>query len=172
LIRNPTISATKIILKVYRRKIKYFLLSVGICLTAAILGKLLSGDSLQSWYPTLQKPRFALPLWGWFIVAGVYYLLLIIILDRILNFCWGRVKKQLLTGALLLIIYNEFWNFLFLGLSSTAGAFFGLLPFVPIVMWFSYLLYLYDRKSFWIFSPYLLWLGYDILWTYQLWRMN
>jgi len=38
--------------------------SLVITIVMAILGGLLTGNQLTQWFPTLQKPRFQLPLWA------------------------------------------------------------------------------------------------------------
>jgi tryptophan-rich sensory protein len=40
------------------------------CVVFAILGGVLVGESLGTWYDTLDKPWFLLPLWVFYIIVG------------------------------------------------------------------------------------------------------
>jgi tryptophan-rich sensory protein len=57
--------------------------SLVITIVMAILGGLLTGNQLTQWFPTLQKPRFQLPLWAFISVGIVVYLLDTIIAYRL-----------------------------------------------------------------------------------------
>ncbi len=57
--------------------------SLVITIVMAILGGLLTGNQLTQGFPTLQKPRFQLPLWAFISVGIVVYLLDTIIAYRL-----------------------------------------------------------------------------------------
>jgi tryptophan-rich sensory protein len=74
--------------------------------------------------------------------------------------------------ALVVLAGNEIWNFLFFGRRSTRAGFFGVLAFaVPVCLLQAALTR--DRCSALVLAPYTAWVvGYDVPWTYRLWRLN
>ncbi|NEN25248.1 tryptophan-rich sensory protein [Cryomorpha ignava] len=153
-------------------RVKNLLSAIGISLMFAVIGGLLTGDALENWFAEINQPWFSLPLWGWYIVGGLYYFMVIIILFRLFNASKNSDKSTLIWLTIGMIAGNEFWNFLFFGLESTLLAFFGLIPFTILVLVLYIRLLKFQKITAWILFPYLIWLVYDILWTYNLWIMN
>ncbi|HAD98817.1 MAG TPA: hypothetical protein DCG19_15495 [Cryomorphaceae bacterium] len=152
--------------------IKNLLISISTCFAFAILGTLFTGDALQEWFPYLEQPSFALSVSGWLLVGTLYYIMAIAILFRLVSAPDSPERKKLIQWTLAMLAGNELWNFLFFGLESTLAGFIGLIPFAAVVVWFFIQLRAYDRLSSWILLPYLLWLVYDLVWAYSLWRLN
>lgn len=153
-------------------KVKNLLFSIGICLVFAIIGGILTGDALESWFIEINHPWFSLPLWGWYIVGGFYYIMVIIILFRLFNAAKSSDKSTSIWLTIGMIAGNEFWNFLFFGLESTFFAFIGLIPFTILVLVLFNTLWKFQKVTAWFLFPYLIWLVYDLLWTYNLWMLN
>jgi tryptophan-rich sensory protein len=74
--------------------------------------------------------------------------------------------------AMVVLAGNEIWNFVFFGRRSTRAGFLGIVTFaVPVCLLQAKLTG--DRTSALAFAPYTAWIvGYDLPWTYQLWRLN
>ncbi|MFD0762852.1 tryptophan-rich sensory protein [Lutibacter aestuarii] len=73
--------------------LKNLLLSISICVVFAIIGGFLAGNSLETWFAEIRKPRFSLPLKGWHIVGVLYYIMTITILYQLLILKDGFQKK-------------------------------------------------------------------------------
>jgi len=74
--------------------------------------------------------------------------------------------------ALLVLAGNELWNAAFLGRRSPRAGFLGVLVFLGPLLALQNSVAL-DRPSVIALTPYTLWvIGYDVPWTYQLWRLN
>ena len=71
-------------------KMRALLVSVTTCVLFALFGAALVGGSLGTWYGALDKPWFLLPLWGFYIVEAVYYVLFSTMLYRILVYVEDR----------------------------------------------------------------------------------
>lgn len=155
-----------------KKNIQSLLLSIGICITFAIIGGLLTGDSLEVWFAEIKQPWFSLPLTGWYVVGGLYYIMAIIILYQLFMAEIGAERNLAIGITIAMIAGNEFWNYLFFGLESTFAGFIGLIPFTLLVMVLFIKLWKFKQKTAWILLPYLIWLGYDLIWTYQLWKLN
>jgi tryptophan-rich sensory protein len=73
--------------------------------------------------------------------------------------------------ALVVLTLNELWNVAFFGRRSTRNDFIGLVLFtVPLAALQRAVAD--DRTSTLVLAPYSAWVGYDLVWTYQLWRDN
>ena len=85
----------------------------------------------------------------------------------------GRPTRWVLMSlTVLMLVGNEAWNYFFLGRQSVGGGFVGMLLFAPIVvaLW---LLWWARRRVEWLaLTPYLVWVGYDVAWTFEVWRLN
>lgn len=142
----------------------------------AVTGVLLAGEGWQEWYEELDKPSWLMPLWAFFPVAALVYALGVFLLYRINSRAQGNSRMMrwwLLTLTVLMLVGNEVWNYLFLGRQSVNGGFLGMLLFAPIVgaLWLA--LWRAGRQIEWLLlTPYLVWIGYDIAWTFEIWRLN
>ena len=115
-------------------KIGPLLASIAICVLFALFGGALVSESLGTWYAGLEKPLFLLPLWVFYIVGFVYYVLFATVLYRILVHVdnrRGRANSLILT--IIVLFLNELWNYGFFGLESTLVGFMGIVVFlVPL----------------------------------------
>lgn len=152
--------------------LKYLLLSIGISTAFALIGGLLVDNSLENWFIEIKQPWFSLPLPAWYIVGGLYYIMTSAILYQLLIAKNGYRKNRAICLTLAMMTGNEFWNYLFFGLESTFTGFIGLVPFTLIVLVLFNTLRKFQRKTAWILLPYVIWLGYDLVWTYSLWTLN
>lgn len=152
--------------------LRYLLLSITICVVFAIIGGLLTGDSLETWFTQIRHPWFSLPLTGWYVIGGLYYIMAIAILYKLLITKDGPQRKISIWLTISMIAGNEFWNYLFFGLESTYAGFIGLIPFTLIVVALFISLWKFQQKTARILFPYVIWLSYDLIWTYNLWILN
>ncbi len=149
------------------------LVAIAICVLFALFGAALVGESLGTWYAGLEKPWFLVPLWVFYIVGFVYYVLFATVLYRILTQVddrRGRVIALMLTISVLFL--NELWNYGFFGLESTLAGFLGIIVFLFPLTALVVALYKYERFSAGLVAVYWIWVLYDLAWTYELWRLN
>jgi len=149
------------------------LVAITMCVLFAIFGNALIGESLGTWYDTLDKPWFLIPLWASYIVGAVYYLLFATVLYRILVHVddrRGRVTALALIVSVLFL--NELWNYVFFGLESTLAGFLGIAVFLVPLTALVVALRKYERFSAGLVVVYWIWVLYDLAWTYALWRLN
>ena len=149
------------------------LAAIAICVLFTLFGNALIGESLGTWYETLDKPWFLIPLWAFYIVGAVYYILFATVLYRILVHVQnrrGRVTALALTVSVLFV--NELWNYVFFGLESTLVGFLGIVVFLLPVTALVLALRKYERFSAGLVAIYWIWVLYDLAWTFALWRLN
>jgi tryptophan-rich sensory protein len=142
--------------------------SVGLTTAAAVLGNVVVRPDDLRWFAGLQHPRRQLPLRGFLLVGALYYLSIGTVLHRSIV----RRDKATYRLALVVLTGNEVWNAFFFGRHSTRAGFLGVLAFaVPVCR--LQIAVARDHPSVLAFSPYTAWVvGYDIPWTYRLWRLN
>lgn len=153
-------------------KKKSLLLTILTVLTYAVLGSIIAGDGPNEFFGTVSQPWFALPLWTWILVAAAYYLLMGIILYKLLTDIEGDKRITLLFMLNFVLLYNELWNYIIFVNGSMLLAFLSLIPFVTSVVILYVLLRHYRHKLSLFLIPYLLWLVYDLAWTFGLWKLN
>ncbi len=136
--------------------------------TAAVLGNAFVGRDGLDWFRGLRHPRMQIPLTASFAVGALFYLCIGTVLQRSAI----RGDKRAYRLALIVLAGNELWNIVFFGRRSTRDGFFGMLVFtVPVCVLQASVAD--DRTSTIALGPYTAWvIGYDIPWTYQLWRLN
>lgn len=143
------------------------------CALSASLGSVLVGDSIEGWYVSLEKPGFLVPLWAFYLVGAIYYVIGITVLYRILvHVAERRARLVCLSLTLGVLLANELWNYAFFGLRSTLAGFVGIALFLVPLTALVAALYRYERVSATVLFPYYLWVLYDLAWTYELWRLN
>jgi translocator protein len=149
------------------------LVAIAICVLFALFGNALIGESLGTWYDALDKPWFLVPLWAFYIVGAVYYLLFATVLYRVLvhvDSLRGRATSLALTIGVLFL--NDLWNYGFFGLESTLAGFLGMAVFLVPVTALLLTLRAHERFSARLVAVYWIWVLYDLAWAFALWRLN
>jgi tryptophan-rich sensory protein len=154
-------------------RIRALLVSVTTCVLFALFGAALVGESLGTWYGALDKPWFLVPLWVFYIVGAVYYVLFATVLYRILVYVEDRGGKAAsLTLTICVLFLNELWNYGFFGLQSTLVGFLGIAVFLAPLTALLLTLRKHERFSVGPVAAYWVWVLYDLAWTFALWRLN
>jgi tryptophan-rich sensory protein len=140
----------------------------------AILGTVLAGTAVRTWYPTLAKGRIEIPLSLFALVGLVCYVLEAIVGYRLLERLDTSPTAGLVLVALVVVmLYNELWNAALFRLRSPFAAFIALLGFLaPLVILFVGCA-LVDPPSAALIGLYAVWVvGYDLPWIAGLWQAN
>jgi translocator protein len=135
---------------------------------AAVLGNVFIGPDAMTWFKQLRRPSMQLPLPGFMVVAGLYYASIATVLYR----SAATDNQRAYRLALAVLAGNELWNVALFGRRSPRAGFLGVLGFtVPLSLLQTAVRD--DKLSLVALSPYTAWvIGYDIPWTYLLWRQN
>jgi translocator protein len=137
-------------------------------LAAAVAGNAFIGRDSLRWLRQLRQPRLQLPLPVFGLVGGIYYLQLGTVLYRAYLNGDRRVRNR----ALLVLAGNELWNVAFFAQRSPRNGFAGILVFLGPLLALQRSV-ASDLPSVVALTPYTLWVvGYDVPWTYRLWRLN
>ena len=139
----------------------------------AVFGTALVGGSGLGWFAGLVKPWFLVPLWAFFLVGFLYYVLAAVVLYRVLvRVDDPRGMAVCLALTFVVLFSNELWNYGFFGLRSTLAGFVGIAAFLVPLTALIVALRRHERFSAGLLVPYYLWVLYDLAWTYALWRLN
>lgn len=148
--------------------------AVVVCVAMAVLGGLLTGNSLKGWYTGLVKPRWQIPLWAFIAIGLIVYVMDAIILYRLLSLVNDSAGKIVaLTAMIVVMLYNEVWNYAFFSWRSTLAGFVGIVAFLAPLTILEVILVEYDSLSALLMLVYVVWvIGYDVPWAYTLWKLN
>ena len=147
--------------------------ALGMCAAAAVIEGLCAGGSVKARFAELRQPALSAPLWVWYIIGALYYLIFGFLIYRLLAGS-GDHALTLATLALVaaMMIGNALWNYVFfrarnLYVSHVVASLF---PVLDIAL-FACLLYL-DRLAALSLVPYLVYRAYAVWWGYGIWKLN
>ena len=147
-----------------------FIASIVICQVAGGIGAIFTTQSVQTWYPTLQKPSFNPPNWLFAPVWTLLYLLMGISLFLI----WkdSKDKKNAVILFSIQLVLNVLWSVCFFGLKIP------LLGLIVIVILLAFILaniisfYKISKIAGILLIPYLLWVSFATVLNFSLWMLN
>jgi tryptophan-rich sensory protein len=144
---------------------------IGVCLAASGIGSYFTFESVQTWYPTLQKPAWTPPSW----VFGPVWTTLYVLMGTAAWRVWrhsGLAARAALTLFGIQLVLNTAWSGLFFGLRAPGLAFVEL-----VLLWAAILATLLrfrplDRPAAWLLAPYLAWVTFAGGLNLALWQLN
>jgi len=149
------------------------LVSIGFCLGAAALEGVCAGKNVKAYFAKLKWPRYAAPLWVWYIIGAVYYVIFFFVLFRLLRLEVKSILKTATLGlVLLMMLANALWNYVFFRAQNLFAGFVSgsLAPILDFTL-FICLIQL-DKTAAWALMPYLIYRLYAVWWGYELWKLN
>lgn len=150
-----------------------FVISLIICAAAAGLEGLCAGTNVKDYFAKLRFPRYSAPLWLWYIIGGIYYLVFFYVIYRVLRHDTGRSITQTTFGLVsLMMILNALWNYVFFRAQNLFLSFVlsSLAPVFDIMLLI--LLIKLDTVAAWALVPYLAYRLYGVWWGYGFWKEN
>jgi benzodiazapine receptor len=140
----------------------------------AVLGTVLAGDALKTWFPTLVRPTFQMPLPLFVGVGIIGYIVGAIVLYRLLTVVDDSSGRIVCVAAMVVtMLYNELWNGALFRLRSPLAGFVLVVAFLAPLAILEIALVLFEPVSALLIGVYVLWvIVYDVPWSYRLWRLN
>lgn len=150
------------------------IICVAICLTVGYLSSIVTQSSIESWYPTIEKPSFNPPNW----VFAPVWTLLFILMGIAAGLIWDKidldkelVKKGLFFFAVQLAL-NALWSYLFFGLNNILLASIEIVLLL-LIIYETYLIFKkIDKKASYLLIPYMLWVGFATILTITIYFLN
>ena len=149
------------------------LVSLGICVTSAVVEGVLAGKNVKALFAKLRLPSYSAPLWAWYVIGVVYYVICFFILYRVFRHDGDTtIKYASLMLLLVMMGINAFWNYVFFRAQNLAFSFlaFAFYPFIAIALFIC--LHQFDKSAAWSLGPYFAYLLYAAQWSYGLWKLN
>tara|TARA_Y100001934_G_C12369153_1_gene785301 strand:- start:22 stop:534 length:513 start_codon:yes stop_codon:yes gene_type:complete len=145
---------------------------VALCLVVGGVGGIFTAGSVETWYPTLDKPPFNPPNW----VFGPVWTALYVLMGAAAWRVWrrrahpGRRAALAWFGAQLAL--NLLWSLLFFGLMMVGAALIEI-----VILWGSILSTAMrfkniDSLAAWMFVPYLAWVSFATVLNGSIWWLN
>lgn len=151
------------------------LVLVATCLVVGYFSSLVTQDSVNTWFPTINKPSFNPPGWLFAPVWTALYIMMGIagglVWHEINSPRREEVKKAMLFFAIQLAL-NALWSYLFFGLKNP------LLALIEIVLLWLLIYETYakfgkiNKFSGYLFIPYLLWVSFATVLNASIWWLN
>lgn len=147
-----------------------WVVAIGIAAACAALEALLSGRAPFKFLQTLKQPSWALPIWGWMAVGGLFYVVMTVGLAQTLEV--GGVSSLPAILIVLVLLTDGFWNFLLFRLRRFDWAYWYLFPYALLVILACLATFSVDAVSGALIALYVVFLPYDFAWARALQLMN
>jgi translocator protein len=144
-----------------------------VCGLSVLLEGLFAGKGVKAYMERLRSPSYSLPVWAWFLLGGLYYVICFAVVYRILS----RENSGILRTVVLVLILvvmgiNALWNLFFFRMRSLSLSVVISIPYSLIAVALFICLLQFDRLAAWFLLPYMIYLIYANLWGYKLWKLN
>lgn len=150
------------------------LVMVATTLTLGYISGLVTQSSVNTWYPTLNKPFFTPPN----AVFPIAWSTLYVFMGIAAGLVWARidvqtelVKKGLKFFAIQLAL-NMLWSYLFFGLKNPLIALIEVILLWLMIYETWHIFKRVDRIAGWLFVPYLAWVTYASVLNASIWWLN
>ena len=149
-------------------------IAVAICLAVGYLSSFVTQSSIETWYPTIEKPSFNPPNW----VFAPVWTFLFILMGISAGLIWDKIDsdKELVKKGLFFFIIqlalNALWSYLFFALNNILLASIEIVILL-LVIYETYLIFnKVDKKASYLLIPYMLWVGFATILTVSIYFLN
>lgn len=150
-----------------------FIINIAIPLGIGAIGAIFTAKSVNTWYQTLNKPSFNppdsvfQPVWTTlFILIGISAYLVWQKREQIQNF------PRTVAIYLMQLLLNLMWSFIFFQVRLIGLALFEIIIFLIVIIINARMFYKIDKTAGLLFIPYILWVSFATLLTYNLFILN
>jgi len=150
-----------------------FIINIALTLSVGALGSWATAKSVQTWYPTINKPSFNPPNWlfapvwtSLYVLIGIAAYLVWIRRDKIVHF-----PRTVAIYSIQLIL-NLAWSFIFFYLHKIGFALFEILILLTVIIVNAILFYKINKWAGLMFIPYILWVSFASFLTYNIFILN
>ena len=140
---------------------------------AGVIGSVFTAGSVDTWYPTLQKPDFTPPGWLFAPVWITLYTLMGISAFLVWRKGWEYTQvKSALRVFFFQLVLNALWSILFFGLHWMFWAFVEIIILWLAILWMIRKFHKVSRIAAYLQIPYLLWVTFAAVLNLSLWILN
>ncbi|TDQ06943.1 TspO/MBR family protein [Pedobacter metabolipauper] len=136
-------------------------------------GAFLTAQSVKTWYPYINKPSFNPPNW----VFGPMWTLLYILMAISAYLVWQKRKQiehlpRTMAIYFIQLVLNLFWSFLFFYSHLLGAAFYEICALLIAIIVNARVFYKIDKTAGLLYIPYILWVSFATLLTYNIFKLN
>lgn len=150
-----------------------FIINIAIPLAVGAIGAFFTASSVKTWYVTLAKPTFNPPNE---IFAPVWTSLYVLMgISAYLVWQKRHVITQLsrtIAIYLIQLVLNLMWSFIFFYARQIGVALFEILALLLVVVINAWVFYKIDKVAGLLFIPYILWVSFATVLTYNIFILN
>ncbi|EIJ37669.1 TspO/MBR family protein [Galbibacter orientalis] len=155
------------------KKLTRILIAVVVCLVVGFLSGFATQSSVDTWYPTLNKPSFNPPNW----IFAPVWTILYIIMGISAGIVWARGFYHLWVKTALYhfgfqLLFNAMWSIVFFGFQKPFWALLIIITLVVLILltikWFKVV----NRVAAYLLIPYLLWVCFATILNFSIWQLN
>lgn len=141
------------------RKVLPYIIAVAICFALGFAASLLQQNSIDNWYPYLNKPMLTPPNWAFPVAWGIIYLLVGISAGLIWNTAAIR-RRPILTLWAVQQLFNFTWSIAFFTFQNPLLGFINIVILDILVLWYIIRTWNVNRAASVMFIPYILWISF------------
>ncbi|HEX6375912.1 MAG TPA: TspO/MBR family protein [Allosphingosinicella sp.] len=153
--------------------LRYALVTVPlIVLLGTVSGRIAGAGYGNGWFDALQKPAIMPPGWAFGAAWGLLYILLGLALALILHARGARGRAAALALFVLQLLLNFAWPAIFFAYHEVGAAFWTIIVMILLSAAAAILFWRIRRAAALLMLPYLAWLGFAALLTWQIAALN
>jgi benzodiazapine receptor len=145
-----------------------------VCLAVGYSASLITRPSVETWYPTIEKPFFNPPNWIFMPVWTLLYIFMAVAAGLV----WDTIKEQneavkkALGFFIIQLTLNAIWSYLFFGLKNPMLALIEI-ALLWLMIYETYLKFTKINKTAgYLLIPYLAWVGFAAILNASIWWLN
>ncbi len=147
-------------------------ISIGVCLTAGLIGSMFTISNISIWYAALIKPFFSPPDW----LFAPTWTILYILMGIALFFVWKAPKVKKTNEGLMLfasqLIFNVIWSIVFFDFRSIVGGLLSIVVLLILILMTTVQFYRIDKRAAYLMLPYLLWVCFATVLNISIYILN
>lgn len=142
------------------KKVLTFLACIAVPLGLGALGGVVTSSNINSWYVTLNQPSFRPPNWLFGPVWTVLYILMGVSFFMILQATASSNKKRAIRVAVIQMLLNSIWSFLFFYFHQLAVALVDIIVLWIFILTMIITYYPLNKTASLLQIPYLAWVSF------------
>ena len=145
---------------------------VGVAVAVGAIGGLATASSVETWYPTLNKPAFNPPN----AVFGPVWTTLYVVMGLAAWRVWRTPATPARRRALILyavqLALNLAWSLIFFGLRQPGLALIDIALLLAAILAATVAFWRLDRPAGLMMAPYIAWVAFASALNFEIWRLN
>jgi tryptophan-rich sensory protein len=143
------------------------------CVLSAALEGAFAGSGVKEHFARLRFPSYSLPLWSWYVVGVLYYVIFAALLYRLFRHEGDEgLRRTALALTLAMMCVNALWNWIFFRSKNLFLSFVVFFPYNLLAVALLIALTTMDGIAAGLLVPYAVYLVYANVWGYGVWKVN